>query len=181
MTAKTKPMIGPETLLHRNPFMDINHVRVDFGAFRKDYFIVKFGPRAGVLPVRGGEVLLVRQYRFLAGAASWEIPGGKVDPGEDPRAAAVRECREETGVLCREARKLLTYYPGLDNVDNPTSLYFSDRVERVDKFVPQAGEVEAYRWVPLDEAVAMVFDGRVQDAMSVTGLLSFAAVKSGVG
>ncbi len=46
MTAKTKPLIGPETPLHRNPFMDINHVRVDFGAFRKDYFVVIFGPRA---------------------------------------------------------------------------------------------------------------------------------------
>lgn len=50
------------------------------------------------LPVtRSGEIVMVRQWRFGAGALSWEIPGGVMNPGETPMETAVRETREETG------------------------------------------------------------------------------------
>ncbi len=49
-----------------------------------------------------GELLFVRQHRFGTNAPSLEIPGGLVDPGEDPLAAARRELREETGYEAKE-------------------------------------------------------------------------------
>lgn len=53
-----------------------------------------------IIPVtRSGEVVLIRQFRFGVWQDSLEIPGGMVDPGEDPQAAAVRELEEETGYV----------------------------------------------------------------------------------
>src|SRR6476469_5123856 len=51
-----------------------------------------------IIPVRkDGRIVMVRQFRFGAWQPSLEIPGGIVDPGEDPQTAAVRELAEETG------------------------------------------------------------------------------------
>jgi 8-oxo-dGTP pyrophosphatase MutT (NUDIX family) len=89
----------PKRLDYRNPFMEVNHTSADFGEFTKEYFVIELGPRAGVVAVRENKVLLGRQYRFLIDTMSWEIPGGRTETGESPADAAIRECREETGVL----------------------------------------------------------------------------------
>lgn len=61
--------------------------------------IVKHGGAVAFVPVDSqGRVLLVRQYRHPAGQELLEIPAGTLEPGEDPDACVVRECREETGM-----------------------------------------------------------------------------------
>ena len=163
----------PKRLDYRNPFMEVNHTRADFGAFSKDYFVVELGPRAGVVAARGNDVLLAKQYRFLIDAMSWEIPGGKVDPGESAIDAAIRECREETGVTCRNIRPLVVYYPGLDNFNNRTTLLYSEDVEVTSAFVADAREVTEIAWVPLEDCMEMVRKGEILDALTVTGLLAY--------
>jgi len=158
---------------YRNRFMEVNHTRADFGAFQKDYFVVDLGPRAGVVAVKEGRVLLTRQYRFLVDAYAWEIPGGRVDEGETPEQAVVRECIEETGVRCEGLEKLLTYYPGLDNFNNRTTLFSSARCEVVAPFRPDPAEVVEIRWMPLQECLEMVFQGEILDALTVAGLLAY--------
>src|SRR5215510_3003277 len=91
---------------YRNPFMEIRHTHADFGSFTKDYFVIELGPRAGIVAIRDDSILLTRQYRFLIDRPSWEIPGGRVDEGETPATAAIRECMEETGIECSGLRKL---------------------------------------------------------------------------
>lgn len=64
-----------------------------------------------------GRVILVRQYRHATGQAVWEVPAGKIDPGEDPAVSAARELEEETGYRCARVRKLWTFFtsPGFCN------------------------------------------------------------------
>lgn len=60
---------------------------------------------AAAVIVSHGRVLLVRR-RMTEGNLSWQFPAGKIEPGEDPAAAAVRETREETGLVVAAASGL---------------------------------------------------------------------------
>ena len=162
------------TLTHSNPFMEIRHTHADFGAFSKDYYVVHFGPRVGVVALNRGKLLLVRQYRFLVNDMSWEIPGGKVEPDESPEVAGRRECLEETGVNCRNLEKLVAYYPGLDNVENRTTLLYTEEADLPTEFVSNAAEVEEIAWIEFGECLEMVFSGKILDALTVVGILSYA-------
>ena len=52
----------------------------------------------GAAILRAGQLLAAQRSRPAALAGYWELPGGKVEPGEDERAALARECREDLGV-----------------------------------------------------------------------------------
>src|SRR6516225_11807249 len=55
-------------------------------------------------------ILLVRQYRLPADAYLWELPAGRLDPGEKPFQAAKRELVEETGYTARNWKKLVSFW-----------------------------------------------------------------------
>lgn len=164
--------LGPKTLAYDTPVGKVWHVSGDFGSFRKEYYIYDFGPRVGIVAMRGESVLLVRQYRFLIDRLDWEIPGGGVEAGEEPAHAAMREMLEETGVDCGELEPLVQYYPGLDNVDNHTSIFLARRAEAVAPFKANPREVLEIAWVPIKDCVRMVSQGEILDALSVTGVLA---------
>lgn len=165
----------PLRLDYSNRFMDVRHTRADFGAFQKDYYVVDLGPRAGIVALRDGCVLMTRQYRFLIDGYSWEIPGGRVDAGETPEVAAVRECVEETGIRCIDLKPLVVYYPGLDNFDNRTTLFCSEKVEVAAPFVADDSEVVEISWIPVKTCLDMTFRGEILDALTVAGLLAYQA------
>jgi 8-oxo-dGTP pyrophosphatase MutT (NUDIX family) len=165
----------PAKLAYSNRFMEVHHTHANFGKFQKDYFVVDLGPRAGVVALKQNQVLMTRQYRFLIDDYSWELPGGTVDTGEEPAFAAVRECIEETGIRCTALQPLVMYYPGLDNFDNRTSLFYSEQTEVASAFVPNDAEVVEIRWIDLRKCLDMVFSSKILDAMTVAGLLAYQA------
>src|SRR5262249_29820822 len=109
---------------------------------------------------------------------SWEIPGGRVDAGESPETAAVRECLEETGIECSGLRKLVEYYPGLDNFNNRTTVFLSQQTRVIKPFSGDAAEVTEIEWVPVADALRMVREGEILDALTVTGLLAYKALSA---
>jgi len=171
--------IGPRQPVYRHAFGTVYEARADFGTFTKSYYVIDFGPRAGVVAVRGGDVLLTAQYRFLVDRVVWEIPGGRVEAGETAAEAARRECLEETGVLCADLRPLVQYRPGLDNVDNLTSAFCTERVEVRHAFTPDPAEVLALAWVPLESCVSLILSGEIADSLTVSAILAYQCVRMG--
>ncbi len=119
------PRKGPCTTNFENQYQRTYTISADFGAYAKEYFVTNYGRRVGVVAVRSGSVLLVRQYRLLIDGLSWEIPGGGVNRDETPEAAAMRECQEEAGIRCKSLVPLISYHPSVDVWKNYTYVYSS--------------------------------------------------------
>jgi 8-oxo-dGTP pyrophosphatase MutT (NUDIX family) len=167
------PTLGQWELVYENRHQQIYRVTADFDQFTKEYFVLDTGQRAAIVVARGASVLLVRQYRLLINGLAWEIPGGKVDDGETPAEAAVRECLEETGVRCHNPRPLIFFHVGLDTARNPTHIFYSDEV--ADEIEPQrihVEEVDSYEWVPLADCIKMIFERQIVDCLSIVALLA---------
>jgi len=84
---------------------------LDPGGFEIKRAIVQHGGSAVMMPVDAqGRILLVRQYRLPARRYLWELPAGRVDPGETVLKAARRELAEETGYRARKWKKIAVFF-----------------------------------------------------------------------
>ena len=168
-----RPAIGQREVVYENKYQRIARVPVQFDGYRKELFVNSYGKRVGLVLVRNGEILLVRQWRLLVQDLALEIPGGRVDEGETPEQAAIREGLEETALRCRELKSLLYYHPGLDTFDNPTYLFYSDAFEEVSRDHLHAHEVTDHVWIPLPKCIEMIFSGKIVDSMTIAALLAY--------
>ena len=75
--------------------------------------------------------------------------------------------------MCKDLQPILTYYPGLDNFDNRTSLFYSINSVDETKFVSNAAEVTEIAWIPIEKCLRMVRSGEILDALTVSGLLGY--------
>ncbi len=105
---------------------------------------------------RGDHFLILLRNPQKEYPACWELPGGKLNSGERPIAAAVREVHEETGMLFREDNLcyLDTFYMRLDLFDFLQHFY-SRFLVMCPKVVMNSDEHSAYRWVTISEALQM--------------------------
>lgn len=148
----------------------------DGGTVDRD--VVRHPGAVGVVAVDDDRnVLLIKQYRHALRRAIWEVPAGIRDvDGEPPERTAARELHEETGWTAGSLTHLLTVHPTPGCSDECFEVYLGrDLAESADR--PDVSEEESdleLRWLPLAEAVAWVEDGRITNAMCVTGVLAAA-------
>lgn len=139
------------------------------------YEIVRHPGGAAVVALDDAErVCLLRQYRPAAGGWVWELPAGRLEPGEPPAATATRELREEAG--CEAARWVslgsILSSPGV--FDETIHLYLAQGlVQRQSSH--EMHEVIEVHWVPLADAVRQAAEGELRDAKTVIGLMRAAS------
>jgi 8-oxo-dGTP pyrophosphatase MutT (NUDIX family) len=173
MTITPTPRIGPRQVVYENQYQQIYRVTVQFDGFQKEFFVNDYGQRTGLVIAREDEVLLVRQYRLLVNAVAWEIPGGRVDAGETPEAAAIREGLEEACLHCRNLKRLLYFHPGLDTFHNPTHLFYTRDFAPAPREHLHAHEVSDQVWVPLGRCLEMIFAQQIVDSLTIAALFAF--------
>lgn len=164
-------------LVYENPYQYVFRVDAVLGGRRREFFVTDYGERSAVVLTDGDRVMLVRQRRLFLDHLSWEIPGGRINDGETPEAAAIRECLEETGMACEIVAPLLRFHPGLDTLWNPSFLFHArpagDPARSHSR--DDVEQVEHRSWVPLARCLEMIQHGEIVDSISILGLLSFQA------
>jgi ADP-ribose pyrophosphatase len=118
----------------------------------------------------GLRVLLERQYRHAAGDYLWELPAGRIDPGETELHAAKRELLEETGYSATKWRRILKFYASPGFVAETMAVYLATGL-RAGIAQPEADEVIYKRLVSLSGAVRMVLSGKIRDAKTISSVL----------
>jgi 8-oxo-dGTP pyrophosphatase MutT (NUDIX family) len=116
-----------------------------------------------------GTTVLVGQYRYTLSAWSWEIPEGGGALGEDPRAEAARELREETGLTARRWTDLGPVEPSNSITDQLGRVFLAEDLTEGEPTPDETEQLRLWR-LPLVDAVAMALDGRISDALAVVGL-----------
>jgi 8-oxo-dGTP pyrophosphatase MutT (NUDIX family) len=132
-------------------------------------FVRHPGAAAVVAVDDAGRVCMVRQYRHGIVDFLWEIPAGKLDPGEAPQVCAVRELAEETGVTARRWTSLGQYLPAPGIFTEVIHLYLA-RDLVIGAPAPDADEELELQWLPLREAADKVLRGEWNDGKTAMAL-----------
>ena len=137
--------------------------------------IVRHEGSVVLIPVTGdGKLLLVRQYRHAVERFLWELPAGSLESGEDPEAAAMRECHEELGLIPGRVERLQTLFP-TPGFCTEAMTYFQvsdlrapgpDDIE-VHQDEDESIEVGAYT---VDEIRSLIGSGEIADLKTVAGI-----------
>jgi ADP-ribose pyrophosphatase len=161
--------------------VDVDTVRFPDGS-TGELEMVRHPGASAVIPVLSRlessdpQILLIKQYRYAADDFIYEIPAGKLDGGEDPRACAERELKEETGCTAERIEHLYTFF---------TTPGFTD--ERIHAFVatglsqgPVARERDEFMSVeahPLSRVLELIRSGELRDAKSALAILYLAGFR----
>jgi len=113
-------------------------------------------------------ILLVRQYRLPAARYIWELPAGRLDPGEKPLEAAKRELIEETGYRAKRWTKLASFFVSPGYVDERMTIYLAEDLT-AGVATPMDDERIETRWFPAKEVEQMIETGKIDDAKTIVG------------
>jgi ADP-ribose pyrophosphatase len=170
-------MADPDRLSHDRLFegkvFDVDRDRVRMPNGREVTLDIVRHPRSVVLlPVpEPGQIVLIRQYRYPVNRWLWELPAGSVDPGEDPEAAARRECHEEIGQVPDTVVRLAALYPTPGYCDE--EMYFfrlSGLAKPTEAAALDEDEDIEPKTFTLRDARDMVRRGEIIDMKTVVGL-----------
>ena len=117
-------------------------------------------------------VLLERQYRHAAGDYLWELPAGRIDPGEKELQAAKRELLEETGYTATRWRRILKFFASPGFVAETMAVFLATGLT-AGIAQPEEDEIIHKRMVPLPMAVRMATNGTIRDAKTIASVLWF--------
>jgi ADP-ribose pyrophosphatase len=123
-------------------------------------------------------IVVERQYRHAAGRFLWELPAGKLEPGEDVLLGAQRELEEETGYRARKWKLLVEYYASPGFLGESMKIFLAEGLVAGDAHPDEDEQIEL-RLVKLSEVLKMIEKGAILDGKTLTGVLLYARKTSG--
>lgn len=146
-----------------------------------DFEIIHHPGGAVAVAIDGqGQVCLLRQYRPAANGWVWELPAGRLEPGEPPLETARRELIEEAGQQARQWQSLGAILSSPGVFAETLHLYLARELSACPT-VREPYEVLEVHWVPMAEAVRRALQGELRDAKTIIALLRAQAVLDGHG
>lgn len=139
---------------------------------RFEQYVLRLPKSATVAVVKDDHVLMVWRHRFVIDRWVWELPGGYIDPDEDPAVTAAREVEEETGWRPLRLELVARFQPMVSTIDSENLVFLGIGAEEVANSTPDINEAKRIDWVALSDVPEMMSDGRIVGSTSVVALLS---------
>ncbi len=166
--------------------LDVDTVRFPNGR-SGELEMIRHPGAAAVIPVltpdgsHDPQILLIRQYRYAAGGHIWEVPAGKLEPGESPEACARRELLEEAGATARRWDRLTTIYTTPGFTDERIHLFAArDLTVNPQETRHEPDEFLEVKPVAVRRALEMIRDGEIVDAKTIVCVLFYAGFQLGL-
>jgi len=139
-----------------------------------DWFVINTDDFVNVVATtRDKKIVLVRQFRHGSDGFSWELPGGMVDSGEDPEAAAIRELAEETGFVGSSKGVFAGCHPNPAIMDNRCHFVLVRDAEKTMRQNWDEHEEMEVGIFAMDELWQMVADGKLTHSLTLAALLHY--------
>lgn len=166
-----------ETIESKNVFngkiinVNVDTISLPDGNVAKREVVIR-GDATAVVPIdENGNVILVEQYRHPAGDMVLEIPAGMLEEGEDPKICAIRELEEETSLIAKDLIHITTMYPTVGFCTEKLHIYLAKNLSQ-GSFNFDDDEFIEVKKLPLEEAINMIYSGKIMDAKTIIGLLA---------
>lgn len=118
-------------------------------------------------------VVMERQYRHAAGQFLWELPAGKIEPGEDPLEGGKRELAEETGYHAKKWKPLVEYFASPGFLGEAMKIYLAEGLTTGEAH-PEEDEKIEIRLIKFNDILKMIDKGMIQDGKTLTAILLYA-------
>ena len=162
-------------------FTVAEEVAKDSTGFMIERAIVRHGGSAVMMAVDGrNRVLLVKQFRLPAEKDLWEIPAGRLDPDENPLAAAKRELAEETGYSAKKWKKVAAWWPSPGFLSEKMHLFMATGLT-AGKAKPMEDERIEVRWFKKKELDKLIRNGEIEDGKTLIAFLLWRRYKPNKG
>lgn len=138
--------------------------------------IVKHPGAVAVIPLLGNKMIVVEQYRKPLEKSQVEIPAGKLDSGEEPMKAALRELEEETGFRTDNIRLVSSFYTSPGFADEIIHLYFAEDLVK-GTANPDEDEFLDCEAITLEQAQQYMQEGRISDAKTIMAVYAWQLYK----
>ena len=142
---------------------------------RREY--LKHPGAAAVIPfIDDKNIILVQQFRYPVGKATYEIPAGKIEKGESPVKCVKRELSEETGYTAVNIKKLISYWP-TPAFSNEVLHIYCARGLKPSKISPDEDEFLRHKILPFSRVLRWVKSGRIMDSKTIIAVLLWQNLK----
>src|SRR5579875_976222 len=156
-------IISSKEVLSNKLFRVVDEIANDPSEFEIHRLIIRHPGSAVMMAVdEKDRVLLVKQFRLPAQQELWELPAGRLDPGENALQAAKRELREETGYRAKKWTKLTTFWASPGYVEEKMNVFLATELTE-GKQEPMDDERIEMKWFNRKELHSAILDGRISD------------------
>lgn len=165
------------SLIHKGHIVDFYNDTMQLPDGRlADWDYLHHKGASAIVPVDSdGKIIMVRQYRNAPERYTLEIPAGGLNHNEDRMEAAIRELEEETGYQAGEVKHLLDLYTTVAFCNELISIYYTTDITPAKQHLDEDEFVEIERY-SVDELVAMILKGQIQDAKTISAILAYKEV-----
>lgn len=162
-------IISSKEVLKNKLFRVVDEIATDPSGFEIHRNIVRHPGSAVMMPVdQKDRVLLVKQFRLPAERDLWELPAGRLDPGESPLKAAKRELHEETGLRAKKWVRLASFWASPGYIDEKMNLFLALNLTSGEQHLMDDERIEV-RWFSRKELGDSIRAGKISDAKTIAG------------